>query len=112
LTPVQDLLDRKTRKRLVLQAAKLFNESPKKGIQFLLDNGLVEPNKEGDIKSSLSHFLKSTQQLDKKVLGEYLGKPDNLDTLKVYMNQFNFKEVSLFICYIKDPFFFFFLIQT
>ncbi|EPB82288.1 hypothetical protein HMPREF1544_10968 [Mucor circinelloides 1006PhL] len=90
LTSVQDLLERKTRKRLILKGSRLFNESPKKGIKFLVENGVIEADENGDINASLSHFLRSTQQLDKKALGEYLGRPENVETLRAYMEQFDF----------------------
>ncbi|OAC99682.1 hypothetical protein MUCCIDRAFT_136379 [Mucor lusitanicus CBS 277.49] len=90
LDSVQDLLERKTRKRLILKGSRLFNESPKKGIKFLVENGVIEADESGDINASLSRFLRSTQQLDKKALGEYLGRPENVETLRAYMEQFNF----------------------
>lgn len=90
LTSVQELLERKARKRIVLSGSSLFNESPKKGIKFLIEQGIIEPDAEGNNDVSLSHFLRYTQQLDKKALGEFLGRPENFDTLKVYMRQFDF----------------------
>ncbi|KAG1448307.1 hypothetical protein G6F56_008980 [Rhizopus delemar] len=91
---VNDLLENKRRKILILEGAKKFNESPKKSIAFLLKNKIILPDENGNIHSSLAKFLRTTQQLDKKCLGEYLGKPDNFDLLQVYMRQFDFKNVS------------------
>ncbi|KAI8975006.1 hypothetical protein BDB01DRAFT_728565 [Pilobolus umbonatus] len=88
---IPDLLECKRRKRLLLKGSTLFNESPKVGIQFLIENGIIVPDENNDINASLSHFLRTTQQLDKKMLGEYLGRPENFETLKVYMHQFNFE---------------------
>ncbi|KAI9494797.1 hypothetical protein BDB00DRAFT_817115 [Zychaea mexicana] len=90
LTSSDVLLELKSRKRLVLKGASLFNESPKKGIKFLIDNGVIEADKDGDTTESLAEFLRSTQQLNKKSLGEYLGKPDKLPLLQVFMRQFEF----------------------
>ncbi|KAI8979713.1 hypothetical protein BDF20DRAFT_1000955 [Mycotypha africana] len=90
LRSLHDLQENKTIKRLVLKGSRLFNESPKKGIQYLVENNIIEKDDNGDINTSLSTFLRSTQQLDKKALGEYLGRPENFDTLKVYMHQFDF----------------------
>ncbi|KAG1623531.1 hypothetical protein G6F45_010888 [Rhizopus arrhizus] len=69
-----------------------FNESPKKSIAFLLENEILSSD---DFNTSLSNFLKSTQQLDKKTLGEYLGKPENLELVQVYMRQFDFKGKTI-----------------
>ncbi|KAI8095249.1 hypothetical protein BDF21DRAFT_405503 [Thamnidium elegans] len=90
LTSVEELLERKARKRLILKGSSLFNEKPKKGIKFLIEQGIITPDEEGNHEASLSHFLRSTQQLDKKSLGEFLGRPENFETLKVYMRQFDF----------------------
>ncbi|CDS10527.1 hypothetical protein LRAMOSA03202 [Lichtheimia ramosa] len=86
----KELMARKARKRLILKGASLFNESPKKGIQFLLENGIVVPDESGDVNVSLARFLGTTQQLNKKSLGEYLGRPENLSLLQVFMRQFEF----------------------
>ncbi|KAI9027406.1 hypothetical protein CLU79DRAFT_697591 [Phycomyces nitens] len=91
LIPVDELLRRKARKKMILSGAALFNESPKKGIQYLTENGIIEADKNNDTKESLAYFLRSTQQLNKKSLGEYLGKPDNFELLQVFMRQFDFK---------------------
>ncbi|KAI8142216.1 hypothetical protein BJV82DRAFT_615987 [Fennellomyces sp. T-0311] len=90
LTPPSVLLERKSRKRIVLEGATLFNENPKNGIQYLSENGIIVPDENGSTVESLAQFLKSTQQLNKKMLGEYLGKPDNLPLLQVFMRQFEF----------------------
>ncbi|EIE78027.1 hypothetical protein RO3G_02731 [Rhizopus delemar RA 99-880] len=92
LIKAEELLERKRRKRLILEGAGRFNESPKKGIEFLLENGIITADENGNINKSLSNFLQSTQQLDKKALGEYIGRPENLELLQVYMRQFDFKN--------------------
>ncbi|KAI8641644.1 hypothetical protein BD408DRAFT_345726 [Parasitella parasitica] len=92
LTPVQELLERKARKRIILKGSRLFNESPKKGIKFLVDNSIIDADDNGSTHTSLSYFLRTTQQLDKKALGEYLGRPENVDVLKTYMEQFDFRD--------------------
>ncbi|KAI7866257.1 hypothetical protein BDF14DRAFT_1728784 [Spinellus fusiger] len=91
LALVEELKSRKSRKRIILQGSSIFNESAKKGIQFLQENGIVASETDSNYKESLATFLRSTQQLNKKMLGEYLGKPDNLPLLQVFMRQFDFK---------------------
>ncbi|CAO3585256.1 unnamed protein product [Absidia cylindrospora] len=92
LTSADELLERKARKRIILIGSRLFNENPKKGIAYLKENGIIEADENNDTKASLAYFLRSTQQLNKKSLGEYLGKPDNFELLQVFMRQFNFKR--------------------
>ncbi|ORZ20667.1 hypothetical protein BCR42DRAFT_409247 [Absidia repens] len=91
LTPATELSDRKAKKIIVLAGSKLFNENPKKGVAYLKEKGIVMADANDDAKESLALFLRSTQQLNKKTLGEYLGKPDNLELLQVFMKQFNFE---------------------
>jgi brefeldin A-resistance guanine nucleotide exchange factor 1 len=43
---------------------------------------------------SLASFLKNTPRLDKKLLGEFIAKPENIDVLKVFIGLFNFTNVS------------------
>ncbi|KAL5635177.1 hypothetical protein ACGC1H_003018 [Rhizoctonia solani] len=109
ITP-DSLLYTKSRKLLVLTAAQKFNEKPKKGVAFMLENGLVdakveeapadkpheaaqtekEPAKRADPKS-LARFLKNCPRLDKKVLGEYISHLDNPELLKEFIGMFDFR---------------------
>lgn len=57
------------------------------------ENGIVVPDESGDVNVSLARFLGTTQQLNKKSLGEYLGRPENLSLLQVFMRQFEFSGV-------------------
>ncbi|KAG9102674.1 GDP/GTP exchange factor for ARF [Ceratobasidium sp. 370] len=113
ITP-ESLLFVKSRKLMVLTAAQKFNEKPKKGVEFMLENGLVEykagedggttekpedpsqgekkePTRKADPKS-LAHFLKQCPRLDKKVLGEYISHLDNPDLLKEFIGMFDFRN--------------------
>ncbi|CAO3591629.1 unnamed protein product [Absidia cylindrospora] len=92
LTSATELSDRKANKIIILAGSKLFNENPKKGVAYLKEKGIVKADTNDDAKESLALFLRSTQQLNKKTLGEYLGKPENLELLQVFMKQFNFER--------------------
>ncbi|CAE6485000.1 unnamed protein product [Rhizoctonia solani] len=112
ITP-DSLLHTKSRKLLVLTAAQKFNEKPKKGVVFMLENGLVDPKveeasdmpaekldeptqsekeqpKRADPKS-LARFLKNCPRLDKKVLGEYISHLENPELLKEFIGLFDFR---------------------
>jgi brefeldin A-resistance guanine nucleotide exchange factor 1 len=102
----------------VLTAAQKFNEKPKKGVAFMLENGLVDykvdeapetssqpdqsndpvPAEKQELKKtdpqSLARFLKTCPRLDKKVLGEYISHLDNPELLKEFIGLFNFRGVS------------------
>ncbi|QRV74795.1 Sec7 guanine nucleotide exchange factor [Ceratobasidium sp. AG-Ba] len=111
----ESLLFTKSRKLLVLTAAEKFNEKPKKGVEFMLENGLVEyksaegeaatnseasqteskqPSRKADPKS-LAIFLKNCPKLNKKVLGEYISHLDNPDLLREFIGIFDFRNKSV-----------------
>lgn len=90
--PPSELLARKEEKQVLLEGASLFNDSPKKGIQYLKEQGVIVEDANGDFTDSLAHFLMSTPKLNKKSLGEYLGHPKNVPLLKRFMRQFDFSN--------------------
>ncbi|KAG9093300.1 GDP/GTP exchange factor for ARF [Ceratobasidium sp. UAMH 11750] len=116
VTP-ESLLFIKSRKLLVLTAAQKFNEKPKKGVAFMLENGLVDYKAEEDRETtekpeapsqeekkestrkadpkSLARFLKQCPRLDKKVLGEYISHLDNPDLLREFIGMFDFRDKSI-----------------
>jgi len=88
---LEEVLNTKDKKRLLLTGAARFNKSPKTGIAFLKENGLVNGTPE-----SLAIFLKNTPRLDKRLLGDFISKPSNIDILNAFMALFDFKEVRNF----------------
>ncbi|KAL5533225.1 GEA2 [Sanghuangporus sanghuang] len=89
-----ELLDAKSRKRLVLTGASRFNAKPKVGLSFLEENKLIYADLSDtvDRPKSLARFLKSCNRLDKKLVGDFLSKPENLDVLKAFIKLFDFKD--------------------
>lgn len=85
----------KSRKKLVLAGAARFNSKPKSGVAFLEENKLIYSDLSPDVSRarSLAIFLKSCTRLDKRLLGDYISKPDNLDLLKEFIGLFDFKDV-------------------
>jgi brefeldin A-resistance guanine nucleotide exchange factor 1 len=95
MTP-DELAASKSRKAVLVQGEIKFNIKPKDGIKFLEENGIIgpgegpEPIAERRLKS-IAHFLRSSSRLDKKLLGEYISRPDQVDLLKVFIGLFDFK---------------------
>jgi len=86
----------------LLTGAARFNKHPKGGIAFLEEHGLItsgasasasDAEKAAARAQSLASFLKSTPRLDKKLLGEFIAKPDNIEILKAFIGQFDFNGV-------------------
>ncbi|XP_061399986.1 Golgi-specific brefeldin A-resistance guanine nucleotide exchange factor 1 [Musca vetustissima] len=72
----------KHKKRVLSQGTELFNQRPDKGIQFLQDNGILNPELD---PREIASFLRENPGLDKKMIGEYISKKKNVDS-KILMN--------------------------
>lgn len=44
---------------------------------------------------SLAEFLKTCARVDKRILGDFISKPDNLDVLEAFIGLFDFKDVRI-----------------
>lgn len=88
---MEEVLNTKEKKRLLLTGAARFNKSPKTGIAFLKERGFVNETPE-----SLAILLKNTPRLDKRLLGDFISKPGNTDILNAFMTLFDFKGVRDF----------------
>ncbi|KAJ3741888.1 hypothetical protein DFH05DRAFT_1503047 [Lentinula detonsa] len=93
----ESLLQTKSQKKLILTGASRFNTKPKTGLAFLEENGLIyaDLSDKVDKPLSLAKFLKSCSRLDKRLLGDFISKPDNLDVLKAFIGLFDFKDKSI-----------------
>ena len=92
---------RKYKKDLVLTGAVRFNDNPEAGLAFLEENGLIYHDLSEGVThpQSLARYLKSSTRLNKKVLGDFISKPENTDVLKAFVALFDFREVRIsYIC--------------
>ncbi|KAF5324513.1 hypothetical protein D9611_004486 [Ephemerocybe angulata] len=90
---IDSLLAAKSQKQLILTGASLFNFKPKSGLAFLEENGLIYKDlAPGESKElSLAKFLKTCTRLDKRLLGDFISRPDQLEVLKEFIGLFDFK---------------------
>jgi brefeldin A-resistance guanine nucleotide exchange factor 1 len=88
-------LQTKSQKKLILTGAARFNSKPKTGLAFFEENGLIYMDLSPEISKphSLATFLKGCTRLDKRLLGDYVSKPENIEILKAFMGLFDFKNV-------------------
>jgi hypothetical protein len=92
--PSEELIASKSQKQLVLAGAAKFNTKPKLGIEFLEENKLIYAD--GLPRPlSLAKFLRSCSRLDKKLLGDFVSRPDNLAVLEEFMGLLDFKGVGV-----------------
>lgn len=111
LSTAHVLRDLKSKKRLMGKAAQVFNKHASRGLQFLLDSGLVS---EPITSATVATFLRNgiVVGLDKKQIGAYLGEAGkspvagksppcwerdwfHKEVLKIYCSLFRFENQSL-----------------
>uniref|UniRef100_A0A8K9V7G7 Cytohesin 3 n=2 Tax=Oncorhynchus TaxID=8016 RepID=A0A8K9V7G7_ONCMY len=80
------------RNKQIAMGRKKFNMDPKKGIQFLLENDLLQHTPE-----DVSQFLYKGEGLNKTVIGDYLGERDdfNLKVLQAFVDLHEFADLNL-----------------
>ena len=78
----------------LLGAAEHFNRSYKKGLAFMQEIKLLPDPLE---PAAVARFLKYAPALDKEVVGDYLGEPDEfiIAVLDEYAKLFDFRDVTL-----------------
>lgn len=88
-------MQRKSKKRIILTGAARFNSKPKTGLAFLEENGLIYHDLSDEVTHplSLAKFLKSSTRIDKKLLGDFISKPENIEVLNAFVGLFDFREV-------------------
>lgn len=64
---------------------------------FLEENKLIYADPEVPRPQSLAYFLKTCTRIDKRILGDFISKPDNLDVLEAFIGLFDFKNVRLIV---------------
>lgn len=85
---VNKLESEKMRKTMLQDGIKKFNFRPKRGIEFLVQNGFIPSHSSHDI----AHFLLANDGLSKAVIGEYLGEgeEENIATMHAFVDMQDF----------------------
>lgn len=91
----------KSQKKLIIAAAARFNAKPKTGVAFLEENQLIYTDLPPDAPESakahnLAVFLRGCARLDKRLLGDYLSREENLPLLRAFIGLNDFRNVRLF----------------
>ena len=101
VTSSHHLRNLKSKKRLIRQAAQLFNKKSSKGIEFLVHSGVIE---EPVTPRAVASFLRNglVVGLDKKAVGAYLGEvgksPEAGKSPPVWQRDWFHKEVLEAFC--------------
>uniref|UniRef100_A0A8C4XES2 Golgi brefeldin A resistant guanine nucleotide exchange factor 1 n=1 Tax=Erpetoichthys calabaricus TaxID=27687 RepID=A0A8C4XES2_ERPCA len=88
----QEVCDIKNKKKLLIEGTKLFNQKPKKGIQLLLEYGLLNSPVNNN---EIALWLRENPGLDKKMIGEYISDRKNEDILKCFVRTFSFHGLRI-----------------
>lgn len=95
------MLALKAQKKLLLAGTARFNKKPKTGLAFLEEKGLIptvaasdSSEGAGSRSKSLARFLKQSPRLDKKLLGEFISRKENIEILKEFIGLYDFRHVS------------------
>ncbi|KAL4236729.1 Brefeldin A-inhibited guanine nucleotide-exchange protein 1 [Mactra antiquata] len=81
----------KQQKEIMEHGIELFNKKPKKGVQYLQDQGLL-----GTSPDDIAELFHSDDRLDKTQVGDYLGENEkfNKEVMYAYVDQLNFAEMD------------------
>ncbi|KAK4685511.1 brefeldin A-inhibited guanine nucleotide-exchange protein, partial [Tremellales sp. Uapishka_1] len=82
----------KQRKNTLLEGIKKFNFKPKRGVQYLIENGFIKSKAPQDV----ARFLMGNDGLSKAMIGEYLGEADeeNVATMHAFVDMLDFTNIS------------------
>ncbi|PKA60061.1 Brefeldin A-inhibited guanine nucleotide-exchange protein 2 [Apostasia shenzhenica] len=85
-------LEKRRAYKLELQEGiSIFNQKPKKGIDFL-----INAKKVGNLPEEIAAFLKNTPGLSKSLIGDYLGEREGLPlkVMHAYVDSFDFQGME------------------
>ncbi|XP_041865617.1 Golgi-specific brefeldin A-resistance guanine nucleotide exchange factor 1 isoform X2 [Melanotaenia boesemani] len=88
----QELLEIRTKKKLLITGTEQFNQKPKKGIQFLQEKGLLSDPLDNN---QVAQWLRENPRLDKKMIGEYISDRKNMELLDSFVNTFTFQGLRI-----------------
>ncbi|XP_057980125.1 brefeldin A-inhibited guanine nucleotide-exchange protein 2-like [Malania oleifera] len=91
VSDVSTIEQRRAYKLELQEGVSLFNRKPKKGIEFL-----INANKVGNSPEEIAAFLKNTSDLNKTLIGDYLGEKEELPlkVMHAYVDSFDFQGME------------------
>lgn len=92
LPTADNLAAQKGLKASILDGAARFNAKPKDGLAYLEKEGFIDTSGQNGISRdvSIARFLKECPRLDKKLLGDFISRPDNIGILDAFLGLFDF----------------------
>ncbi|KAK0421394.1 hypothetical protein QR680_015210 [Steinernema hermaphroditum] len=87
-----DVIERKKKKRVISEATEKFNQSPKSGIEFLKERGILKAPLD---PANVATWLRSNPRLDKRSIADYICSRKNAEVLKHFVKSFPFENTRL-----------------
>uniref|UniRef100_A0A8C6NIH7 Golgi brefeldin A resistant guanine nucleotide exchange factor 1 n=1 Tax=Nothobranchius furzeri TaxID=105023 RepID=A0A8C6NIH7_NOTFU len=88
----QELMEIRTKKKLLITGTEQFNQKPKKGIQFLQEKSLLRDPMDNN---QVAQWLRENPRLDKKMIGEFVSDRKNMELLDSFVNTFTFQGLRI-----------------
>ncbi|XP_077585431.1 Golgi-specific brefeldin A-resistance guanine nucleotide exchange factor 1 isoform X3 [Stigmatopora nigra] len=89
---LQELLEIRTKKKLLITGTEQFNLKPKKGLQFLQEKGILSNPMDNN---QVAQWLRENPRLDKKMIGEFVSDRNNMELLDSFVNTFTFQGLRI-----------------
>jgi brefeldin A-resistance guanine nucleotide exchange factor 1 len=89
----EEVANAKANKQVLLEGAFLFNQKPKIGLAYLEEHQVIYGDPSVPREESLARFFKTCPKLDKKLLGDFISRPDQLEVLRAFMRLMEFEGV-------------------
>lgn len=89
------LIKQKCTKSKLQSCCEGFNEKSSIGVKLFEQNNFIKSKEDIDYSKSLGTLLYRTDKLDKKILGEYLGKRENEKILNEFLKNIKFEELNI-----------------
>lgn len=86
----QTLQESRGRKDAILEGARRFNTKPKDGLAYFETQGFIAAASSPQRDQSIARFFMQCPRLDKKLLGDYISRPDNIGVLEAFIRLFDF----------------------
>jgi brefeldin A-resistance guanine nucleotide exchange factor 1 len=77
----------KYKKKLITTTTEQFNTKPSKGVAYMQEMGLIKTPMD---PVEVANFMRTNPHLEKKQMGEYISRRDNLHILEAFVQSFDF----------------------
>uniref|UniRef100_A0A0N5A190 SEC7 domain-containing protein n=1 Tax=Parastrongyloides trichosuri TaxID=131310 RepID=A0A0N5A190_PARTI len=89
---LSQVIHQKKQKKIITEGTEIFNQSPKKGIQYLIEKGILSQEMNS---KEIALWIKSNPRLDKRKIAEYICSRERKEILKAFVGSFNFTQTRI-----------------